>query len=188
MDEFEGLVENSVLESEMLEGELEKQVGREKWESWVPLSTALLAVLATIAALLAAFSADRELEDRIGRIVEDVGRHHAVTQREIIKNREQALFAQGKTLPPAEQKALNDLELTARQDLEREEELEHLSEGFNQAHHILAVAITFFQVSIALSATALIARRKYLWGISLGMMGLGLCLLVYGGYFYWSLG
>lgn len=188
MDEFEGLVENSVLESELMEKELEeKEIPRQRWERVVPVTTAFLAAFATIAALLATFSADKELEDRINRVVENVGRNHAITQREILRNREENMKLLGQILTVEDQNNLRNLERIAQEDLKLENELEEKSSLFNHAHHILALGITLFQVSIAISATALISRRKYLWGVSLVMLSAGLIVTCYGAVFYWGL-
>ena len=58
------------------------------------------------------------------------------------------------------------------------EESEKLSEAHLNTHNILARAVTFFQIAIAISAIAILTKRKPLWIFSILLMAIGIFFLV----------
>jgi len=54
------------------------------------------------------------------------------------------------------------------------------SEGHLQQHVILARSVTIFQISIAISAIAMLTRRKFLWYGSMAFSIIGLVLFIMG--------
>ncbi|MFI5384517.1 MAG: DUF4337 family protein [Fimbriimonadales bacterium] len=67
---------------------------------------------------------------------------------------------------------------TKARDLEKEVEVDNkLSERFLQKHEKAASAVTYFQISIALSAMAALMRQKSYWILSMLLAAIGAVFL-----------
>jgi lipopolysaccharide export LptBFGC system permease protein LptF len=79
-----------------------------------------------------------------------------------------------------------DLQKASEYDLEKEkikelaEEKQHESRQHLKIHEKLARSVTFFQVSIALAAIAVLIRRRRMWFVSMGFACVGVVLFVIG--------
>ena len=124
------------------------------WNMYVAISTALIAVFAAIAGLMA-------------------GHHSNEALIEQIKSSDQWAYYQAKGIK-AEIKglAVNDpLAAAAITKYKKEqeeikktaEEEVHLSEFHLSRHVLLAKSVTLFQIAIAISAIAILTRKKILW-------------------------
>lgn len=132
---------------------------KERWTLLVAISTAVMAVLAAIAGLLA-------------------GHHSNEALIEQIKSSDQWAFYQAKSIK-AEIRALqpvSDNNKTPQQIKEEEdaikkraEEAEAASETHLQKHIILARAVTLLQIAIAISAIAILTRRQFMWWIAIAI-------------------
>jgi hypothetical protein len=157
----------------------------------IALTTALLAVFATLAALKAGatINAALMLRTEATRLQAEASDQWAFYQakglRAAVEDATRAAWlAQGKDPPSeyaekrehhaAEQK---EIEAKAREkERERDEKLVE-SDHLLHAHHVFANAVAIFQVSIALGAVAALARSRVVWLGSLLLSVGGLVLL-----------
>jgi hypothetical protein len=157
----------------------------------IALTTALLAVFATLAGLKAGatINAALMLRTEATRLQAEASDQWAFYQakglRAAVEDATRAAWlAQGKEPPPeyaekrehhaAEQR---EIEAKAREkERERDEKLVE-SDHLLHAHHVFAGAVAIFQVSIALGAVAALARSRAVWLGSLLLSVGGLVLL-----------
>jgi hypothetical protein len=136
----------------------------------IAISTALMAVFAAMASLLAGHHADEAVIEQI-------------------KASDQWSFYQAKGIKEEIISLSNHPEKEARSAKYKTEqveiqakakEAEESSHAHLEHHSILARAVTLFQISIAISAIAILTRKKFLWFISLGISCFGLFFFVTG--------
>jgi hypothetical protein len=162
---------------------------REKWTLYVALSTALMAVMAAVAGLLAGHHANEALIER-AKASDQWNFYQAKNlKEEIAVNTDQILHALGKNATQTGAKtdsrtdtASNDHSADiARYEREKAEirkeaeDDETKSEAHLGKHVPLAAAVTAFQIAIAISAIAILTRRKKLWfgSLVLTLIGIG---------------
>jgi uncharacterized membrane protein len=180
MEEIEVPTEH--LNEEIREGAEEK---KERWILYLALSTAFMAVLAAVGGLLAGHHANEALIERV-KASDQWNFYQAKNlKQEIAANTDQILhmLAAGKTGNEPVPDHSKDI---ARYEKEKEEikktaqEAERESEAHLSKHVPLSRAVTAFQIAIAISAIAVLTRRKMLW--------YGGLLLTVGGLFFLLLG
>jgi len=134
------------------------------WSMYVAISTALIAVLAAISALLAGHHSDEAVIEQI-----KASDQWAYYQAKGIKA-EIMTFAisEGK----GDQSKLDKYKSEQTDISEKATEHENESALHAEKHKELSKAVTFFQIAIAISAIAILTRRKQLWYISL-LLALG---------------
>jgi Domain of unknown function (DUF4337) len=146
----------------------------ERWISWVALSTAMLAVLAAIAALL---SGDRANEAMMSQI--ESSDQWAYYQAKGIKaavlgtriSREED--ANDKAEVARYAKEQSEIEKEARQ------KQAEARRDFHQ-HETFARAVTMFQIAIAVAAISALTKRRRYWVASIAMGAAGGVFLVLG--------
>lgn len=143
-----------------------------RWLMYVAISTAFIAVFAALSALMA-------------------GHHSNEALIEQIKASDQWSFYQAKGIK-AEIKLLgaetnkNDSTDVNRYKSEQEEikkkaeEHEQDSQFHLSKHVVLSRAVTLFQVAIAISAIAILTRKKFLWYASIALATAGIILFAIG--------
>ena len=123
----------------------------------IAISTALMAVFAAIASLLAGHHADEALIEQI-------------------RASDQWAFYQAKGIKDEIINLSNDPDKISRsaryksdqaEIQEKAKESEKSSHEHLQHHMTLARAVTLFQISIAISAIAILTRKRFLWLVSL---------------------
>ncbi len=151
---------------EQAEEAREKRIEKE-WSMAVAISTAIMAVFAAISGLLA------------GDYVNE-----AMIQQ--IKASDQWAYYQAKGIK-AEIKGLkNDTSGIARYKAEQKEisqkanEFTEESEVHLKKHVQLSRAVTFFQVSIAISAISILSKKRFLWFVALALSIGGIVFFVMG--------
>ena len=147
---------------------------RERWISWVALSTAILAALAAIAALLS-------------------GRHVNEAMMSQIEASDQWSYYQAKSIKAAVLDAKMSLSGTgsaedrakaARYDKQQEEiksEAEHKEAAAKSnlhKHEVFAGGVTMFQIAIAVAAISALTRRRPFWIVSLVFGAIGCAFLL----------
>lgn len=158
---------------------------KERWILYVALSTAFMAVLAAVAGLLAGHHANEAVIERV-KASDDWNYYQAKNiKTEIDKNTDKILhvLAAASATKPAEVE--DNAKDIARREQEKEdikkkaEEAEEASEWHMSKHMPLANAVTAFQIAIAISAIAILTRKKNLWygGILLTLIGIVFLLL-----------
>ena len=143
---------------------------KERWTLIVAISTAVMAVLAAIAGLMA-------------------GHHSNEALIEQIKSSDQWAFYQAKSIK-AEIRLIQPLPNTTKthEEVKQEEEAikikaedaEKSSEFHLQKHVILARSVTLLQISIAISAIAILTRKRFMWLIAMGIATGGVYFLIAG--------
>ena len=177
---------------------------KERWTLYLALSTAFMAVFAAVAGLLAGHHANEALIERVKSSDQWNFYQAKNLKEEIVLNADQIIHAlnagkaenaggktgkAGKTgnsenagLVPAGDHSKD----IARYEKEKEEikktaqEAERESEAHLNKHVPLATAVTAFQIAIAISAIAILTRRKKLWYGGLLLMVIGIVFLILG--------
>lgn len=154
--------------------------GGPSWISKVALTSALLAALAAVAALLSGHHANEAMIEQI-RASDSWNYYQAKgIKAAVLKTRVSVLQALGKGVPPRDEEKLksygdNQLEIS---DRAREEEA--AADRHLMRHQILARAVTLFQVAIAVCAISVLARRRRYWGVGMVFGGIGLVFFIQG--------
>lgn len=149
------------------------------WSRWLAVTTALIAVGAAIASLESGDLANRALlakNDAVlfqGRATNQWGYYQA--------KRIKMHFLEA---VPSAAGDLHRYQVEQAEIRQRAEELDRQTEAANQVserflerHHRAALAVTTFQIAIALAAMSALLRRKPLWIFSLAMAAGGLAFL-----------
>ena len=167
---------------------------KEKWTLYLALSTAFMAVLAAVAGLLAGHHANEAVVERV-KASDQWNFYQAKNlKEEIALNTDQILRAVYK-LPPAAQGLAgaprvyfegnheNDIVRYEKEKAEIKktaEEDEAASIAHLAKHVPLASAVTAFQIAIAISAIAILTRRKNLWYGGLLLTAIGIVFFILG--------
>jgi len=186
-DEFETAEFKEKLE-QVTERALEAAENRSRWVVYLSFTTALVAVLAAIAALESGtYSNEALLQKNEALLAESKASDQwAYYQSKSVKAAVYAtpavvarpsnptFAADAQTLPAryaAEEqeisRAANELENAVKKDSE-------LSDKSMEHHHRFAYAVTMFQIDIALSAVAALSRQRTVWSAALMISVLGL--------------
>jgi hypothetical protein len=155
---------------------------KERWVLFVALSTAFMAVLAAVAGLLAGHHANEAMIARVAAS-DKWNEYQAKNLKiEIAANTDQILHA----LNPASAALTSNSQDIARRLKEKDdlkktaEDLEIESKWHLSRHVPLATAVTAFQIAIAISAIAILTKKRRLWYAGLLLTLVGICFLVVG--------
>jgi hypothetical protein len=148
---------------EKVEEAVEKQEEK-KGSMYIAISTALMAVFAALASLVAGHHSDEAVIEQIKS-----SDHWAFYQAKGIKAEILTLAEKPGTDTVVARYKKEQADLMAKATEAQEASEEHL-----KRHSVLARAVTMFQISIAISAIAILTRRKQLWWVSIFVSGIGL--------------
>jgi Domain of unknown function (DUF4337) len=136
----------------------------------IAISTALMAVFAAMASLLAGHHADEAVIEQI-RASDKWAFYQAKGIKDEILTLSNSPDREARSAKYKSEQA--EIQKEAREsETESRIHLEH--------HSILARAVTMFQIAIAISAIAILTRKKFLWFVSLGISCVGLYFFVTG--------
>jgi hypothetical protein len=157
------------------------------WTRYLAISTALIAVLAAIASLLAGNWANDALlhkDEALLAQTEASDQYNYYQAKGIKKALAEYQFVQ--TKDPADQAAADKysqeqtaIKKIADEDVAKVSEAEAAADGQLEKHHHGALSVTLFQIAIALSAMSALLRRKSFWGLSVGLAAAGSAFLGY---------
>ncbi len=136
----------------------------------IAISTALMAVFAAMASLLAGHHSDEAVIDQI-----KASDKWAFYQAKGIKDEILSL-----STSPDKEARHTKYKLEQAEIQADAKESEHASFVHLEHHAILARAVTLFQISIAISAIAILTRKRMLWFVSLGISCIGLYFFITG--------
>ncbi|HTB31888.1 MAG TPA: DUF4337 domain-containing protein [Bacteroidia bacterium] len=145
--------------------ELGKEAGKKGWSILVAVSTAIMAVLAAVSSLQAGHHSNEAMIAQIKAsdqwaFYQAKGIKAAITENMLLNK-------------PADSAKLNDklAKYKSDQDEISKEAKEDESESAKDLniYKILAEAVTFFQISIAISAISMLTQKKFLWYIALAL-------------------
>ncbi len=154
--------------------------GGSKWISGVALTSALLAVCAAVAALLAGHHSNEAMIDQI-KSSDEWALYQAKGIKAAILGSKMTLLAElGKAATPKDTEKLNQYQDEQVEIKKMAEEEKQSSEKHLIAHQTLAKSVTFFQVAIAIAAISVLMRRRRFWFVSLAFGVLGVFFLIAG--------
>ena len=149
---------------EMAEDLIKK--GEGQLSMYIAICTALMAVLAAIAGLMAGHYSDEALIDQI-KSSDQWAFYQAKSIKAEIRNIQPIIAGVTRKSPEAIKQEEEEIKIIA-------EKYERSSETNLGKHGWLAKAVTFFQVAIAISAISILTKKTVLWfvGILLSIIGL----------------
>jgi hypothetical protein len=179
----EEAIETQELRERLLEGADEAEHSGQRWTLYLSLSTAIIAVVAAIASLESGANESQALLEKNEAILAQTqatdqwayyqakGTKAAIygVQAEVAPSEVAAKFREEETHFKRQQEEIEKEARALEQEVNR-----HNAEGeeYFHHHHRFALGVTIFQVSIALSAIAALAKRKPLWYVSM-LVGAG---------------
>jgi Domain of unknown function (DUF4337) len=173
-EEFETAEFKERLE-EATERAVEASEQRSRWLLYLSLSTAIIAVMAAIAALESGTFSNEALIQKNDALLAQTkaSDQWAYYQAKGIKA---AVYASQGAVEKAAQETTEQQEIS-KSAKEFENEVQRSSEESQRSlehHHRFAYAVTMFQVSIALAAVAALSRQKIIWlvGLAISLMGI----------------
>ena len=153
---------------------------KDKWTLYLAISTAIMAVFAALGSLMAGHHSNEAL---IGQIrasdnwayYQAKGIKYEITQSILLNNANPSVQA------TREINARQDKYKTDQEESKKKaEEAEKDSEMHLKKHITFARAVTSFQIAIAVSAIAILAKRKFLWYFGLALSVIGVALFAMG--------
>ena len=163
-----------------IQEEIAENEKKEHWTLLVALTTAIISVLAAITGMFANHHANEAMIDQIASSDKWAQYQAKGIKLNIEKSTATILTALGKPV------ACETAEKTAQYEKDKEEIKEAATEKEQgSAHHlrihvVLARAVTIFQVAIAISAIAIVTRKKWLWYVSMLLTGIGVYFMAAG--------
>lgn len=152
----------------------------ERWVLGVALSSAFLAALAAVAALLAGHHANEAMIERIKSSDQWSYYQAKGIKASVLESKMELLKALKKPVSE-EDKAKAEKYREEQKDIKEEAtKAEESSEIHLSDHQTLAHSVTLFQVAIAVGAISALTRRKPFWFVSLGFGGIGLVFFILG--------
>ena len=153
---------------------------RERWVSWVALSSAVLAALAAITSLLAGHDANEAMIEQIQASNQWSYYQAKSIKASVTTSKIDLLGAVGKPVPDADQQKLEGYQDQMKEIQEKAEERQHSAEAHMARHQVYARGVTMFQVAIAVAAIAALTRKRRFWLVGLGFGAVGTAFLVQG--------
>ncbi len=151
-----------------------------RWIGKAALSSALIAVAAAIASLLAGHNANEAMLEQMQATDEWAFYQAKGIKSAVLETRLQLLEAMGKPVSDGDRQKLAGYDGGQRAIEDKGHELEAESRVHMQRHSVLARSVTIFQISIAMAAIAVLVRRRSLWFVSMGFGLAGTVFLVRG--------
>lgn len=152
----------------------------ERWIMGVALSSAIIAALAAVTALLAGHHSDEAMINQI-QASDQWGYYQAKgIKSAVLTTKIQLLQSFGKNPDVDDMKKIDQYKKDQDEINDKAREKETESKAHLQKHMVLARGVTLFQVAIAVSAISVLTRRRRFWLVSLGFGAIGLFFLLQG--------
>jgi len=153
---------------------------QEQWISKVALLSALVAVVAAVAALLAGHHSNEAMITQI-KASDSWSFYQAKgIKAAILQNKIQIISELGKSIAAKDEEKLSDYKKEQDEISEKAKDYEQESEHHLKIHQTMAKSVTLFQVAIAISAITILTRRKKLLLVSLGFSFVALIIFIQG--------
>ena len=153
---------------------------KEKWTLYVALSTAIIAVLAAIAGMYGNHHANEAMIDQIKASDQWAYYQSKSIKAEIFANAVQMDSLLEKPVPANTAQKMSRYEEDKAKIKGEAEELEKGSQQHMETHVVFSRAVTIYQIAIAISAIAIVTRRKFMWYLSMVLAAAGTVFLVLG--------
>lgn len=152
----------------------------EKWISRVALYSALLAAIAAVSAMMAGHHSDEAMITQI-RAADAWSHFQAKGIKAVVLAANQRVLKQLKSADADEGvKTPEEYKQDQKEISDEAKEFESESEMHLKLHSLLAKAVTFFQVAIAIAAISVLTRRQRYWLVSMGFSLIGLMFFIMG--------
>jgi len=142
--------------------------GKDRWVIFVALTTAVIAVLSAITSLLAAHHADESMLSQIHASDQWAYYQAKGIKTDVIISEGKILKAIGKQQDSADVAKIKENKKQQQEISKEAKEAEEESHKHVESHNILARSVTLFQISIAISAIAILVKKRIFWFVSLG--------------------
>lgn len=152
----------------------------ERWIMGVALTAALLAVIASVTALVVEHHADEAMILQIQSSDQWNFYQAKSLKANLLSAKDELLTALGKTADEKDAEKLAQYKKEQDEIREAAEEKQQESAAHLRHHTILSRSLTMFQVAIAIGAIAALTRRKLFWFLSLAFGLVGLVFFVHG--------
>ncbi|HEX4708767.1 MAG TPA: DUF4337 family protein [Candidatus Udaeobacter sp.] len=147
---------------------------RERWISWVALSTAILAALAAIAGLLSGRHVNEAMMSQI-EASDQWGYYQAKSIKASVLDAKMALAG---TRAESDQSKRDRYEKEQEQIKSEAEHKEAAAKSNFRKHEVFAGGVTMFQIAIAVAAISALTRRRPFWIVSLVFGAIGCAFLL----------
>jgi hypothetical protein len=140
---------------------------RARWTSWVAVTTAILAALASITSLLSGYHTDEAMIEQI-QVADEWNFYQAKgIKRAVLESKLELLPVLGKDPAAAERADAARYSAEQEEILAKAQTLEKSADDHRRRRAILARAVTGYQIGIALCAIALLTKKEWFWGLAL---------------------
>ena len=155
--------------------------GGPSWFMPVALSSAIIAVLAAICALLAGHHANEAMLEQMKATDEWAYFQAKGIKSNVLQTKIDLLAAMGKEVAEKDREKIGEYQKEQKEIEEKAKHEEHSSELHMKVHTNLARAVTVFQIAIAMSAIAVLTRKKIVWfgSMVLGVIGAATMLIAF---------
>jgi hypothetical protein len=165
---------------EQINEQAEHNASQRGWVMRVALSSAIIAALAAVGSLKAGHSANEALLMQI-----ESSDHWNFFQAKSIKagqlkTKRDLLLALDKPVPEQDKSKIEEYEREQEEIKTEAEKLAKDSKVLLRQHQTFSHCVTFFQISIAISAMSVLVRSRRLWTVSLLFASVGAGFLIFG--------
>ena len=178
MEEIEVPIEK--IQEEIHEHAIHGHNEQQPWNSKVALFSAIVAVFAAIAALLAGHNSNEAMIEQIR--ASDHWNHYQAKgiKSAILSSKLELLTELGKEAAPSVEQKIEGYKKEQEELSEKAKEREEKSERHLRVHQEFARSVTFFQIAITIAAISVLTRRKRFFFVGLGFSAIGLWSFVEG--------
>jgi hypothetical protein len=173
-------MEEQEVPTEHLHEEMHEHASRGGWIMRVALTSALTAALAAVAALKAGHTANEAMLAQIESANQWNFFQAKSIKASVLRSKMDLLVEMGKAASPKDEAKASDYEREQDEIKKHAEKLAVESHILLHQHQTLSHSVTLFQIGIAVSAMSVLARRRWLWGVSLIFSAVGLFYLIAG--------
>ena len=145
---------------------------------YVALSSALIAVVAAVSALFAGHYANEAMLEQIQSSDQWAFYQAKGIKASVLRSKIELLASLDKPANPKDAAKAEEYDNDQKEILAKAKEFEHESHHHMGLHQVLARTVTLLQISIALSAIAVLTKKKPLWFMSLALGAVGAVILV----------
>ncbi|MBI2711567.1 MAG: DUF4337 family protein [Bdellovibrio sp.] len=151
-----------------------------RWISQVALSSAVIAVLAAIAAMVGNHDANEAMMKQIQASDQWSYYQAKSIKATVLNNKMEIMEALGKPVSTLDKQKIAEYKREQEDIADNAQENEKEATFRLHRHVIFSRAVTLFQIAIATAAIAVLARRKLIWHFGLGFSLLGAVFLAQG--------
>jgi len=153
---------------------------KERWTLYVALSTAIIAVLAAIAGMYGNHHANEAMLDQIQSSDRWAYYQAKSIKADNLSNMIQLDSLLGKPVPASAAQKLSKYDEEKAKIKAEADDLDKGSKEHMKTHVMFSRAVTIFQIAVAISAIAIVTRKKFMWYLSMLLAVAGCYFLVLG--------